>query len=224
MEDFKIDFTLDSGMHAKVITYHLKPFTLIGATTRAGLLTGALRSRFGITHHLQFYAEDDLLKILTRAANLLTMKNIDQDALGAIAQRSRGTPRVALRLLRRIRDFAQVRARGRIDQDVIADALALEGVDHLGLDVLDRSYLQTIAQVYRGGPVGLEAIAATINEDSGTLEDVVEPYLLQMGFVARTRQGRKLTAKAAEHMDFERSGLELSLFAGGSDEATDGKA
>lgn len=212
MEDFKIDFTLDSGMHAKVITYHLKPFTLIGATTRAGLLTAALRSRFGITHHLQFYNEDDLLKILSRAARLLTMKNIDEDSLSSIAQRSRGTPRVALRLLRRVRDFAQVRARGRIDQAVIADALALEGVDHLGLDALDRSYLQTIAGVYRGGPVGLEAIAATLNEDAGTLEDVVEPFLLQIGFVARTRQGRKLTVKAAEHMNLALSNLEISLF------------
>jgi Holliday junction DNA helicase RuvB len=161
MEDFKIDFTLDSGMHAKVITYHLKPFTLIGATTRAGLLTGALRSRFGITHNLQFYDQDDLLKILRRAADLLGMK-VDASALGSIARRSRGTPRVCLRLLRRVRDFALVRARGRVDEAVIADALALEGVDALGLDNLDRAYLRTIAEVYRGGPVGLEAIAATL--------------------------------------------------------------
>lgn len=201
MEDFKIDFTLDSGMHAKVITYHLKPFTLIGATTRAGLLTGALRSRFGITHHLQFYSEEDLLKILQRATGLLSMNGVSDAALAAIAQRSRGTPRVTLRLLRRVRDFAQVRARGKIDESIIADALALEGVDDLGLDALDRSYLRTIASVYRGGPVGLEAIAATLSEDSGTLEDVVEPYLLQIGFLARTRQGRKLTAQAAEHLN-----------------------
>jgi Holliday junction DNA helicase RuvB len=200
MEDFKIDFTLDSGMHAKVITYHLKPFTLIGATTRAGLLTGALRSRFGITHHLQFYDEADLLTILKRAARLLSMNGVDEPALRTIARRSRGTPRVTLRLLRRVRDFAQVRAKGRIDEQVIADALALEGVDELGLDNLDRAYLNTIAGVYRGGPVGLEAIAATLNEDAGTLEDVVEPYLLQIGFLARTRQGRKLTATAAEHL------------------------
>jgi Holliday junction DNA helicase RuvB len=210
MEDFKIDFTLDSGMHAKVITYHLKPFTLIGATTRAGLLTGALRSRFGITHNLQFYDESDLLKILRRAADLLVMK-VDGAALTTIAQRSRGTPRVCLRLLRRVRDFALVRARGRIDEAVISDALALEGVDALGLDNLDRAYLRTIAEVYRGGPVGLEAIAATLNEDSGTLEDVVEPYLLQIGFLARTRQGRRLTARAAEHLSLRLELTEASV-------------
>ena len=201
MEDFKIDFTLDSGMHAKVITYHLKPFTLIGATTRAGLLTGALRSRFGITHHLQFYTQADLLRILKRATSLLAMQGVSDAALDEIARRSRGTPRVTLRLLRRVRDFAQVRARGRIDEAVIADALALEGVDELGLDALDRSYLRTIGTVYQGGPVGLEAIAATLNEDAGTLEDVVEPYLLQIGFLARTRQGRRLTRNAAEHLN-----------------------
>lgn len=211
MEDFKIDFTLDSGMHAKVITYNLKPFTLIGATTRAGLLTGALRSRFGITHHLQFYSNQELLMILRRAAALLSMKVTD-DALMAIASRSRGTPRVALRLLRRVRDFAQVRAAGRIDEQVIADALSLEGVDALGLDNLDRSYLRTIATVYDGGPVGLEAIAATLSEDAGTLEDVVEPYLLQIGFLARTRQGRKLTAKAAEYLQIKLKLQDSSLF------------
>jgi Holliday junction DNA helicase RuvB len=201
MEDFKIDFTADSGMHAKVITIHLKPFTLIGATTRAGLLTGALRSRFGITHHLKFYDEAELLAILRRAAARLNMQKLPESALSAIGRRSRGTPRVTLRLLRRVRDFAQVRAAGKIDEHVIADALALEGVDDLGLDHLDRSYLRTIAGVYRGGPVGLEAIAATLGEDSGTLEDVVEPYLLQIGFLARTRQGRKLTARSAEYLN-----------------------
>ena len=201
MEDFKIDFTLDSGMHAKVVTYHLKPFTLIGATTRAGLLTGALRSRFGITHHLQFYSDDDLLRILKRAAKLLNMTAIKDEALATIARRSRGTPRVTLRLLRRVRDFAQVRARGKIELPVITDALSLEGVDELGLDSLDRNYLRTIGSVYRGGPVGLDAIAATLNEDAGTLEDVVEPYLLQIGFLARTRQGRRLTPAAAAHLN-----------------------
>ncbi len=213
MEDFKIDFTLDSGMHAKVITYHLKPFTLIGATTRAGLLTGALRSRFGITHHLQFYDEADLLAILKRAADKLAMASIDAKALKEIAQRSRGTPRVTLRLLRRVRDFAQVRAKSKVDHRVIEDALALEGVDELGLDNLDRAYLKTIATTYQGGPVGLEAIAATLGEDSLTLEDVVEPYLLQIGFLARTRQGRRLTAAAAEHLHVEWRPDNASLFA-----------
>jgi Holliday junction DNA helicase RuvB len=216
MEDFKIDFTLDAGLHAKVITYHLKPFTLIGATTRAGLLTGALRSRFGITHHLQFYDETDLLAILKRAAGKLSMSGIADKALGEIARRSRGTPRVTLRLLRRVRDFAQVRAKSKVDHHVIEDALALEGVDELGLDNLDRAYLKTIAGVYRGGPVGLEAIAATLGEDSITLEDVVEPYLLQIGFLARTRQGRRLTARAAEHL-----GIELSPLAVGEDSLFD---
>jgi Holliday junction DNA helicase RuvB len=200
MEEFKIDFTLDAGLHAKVITYHLKPFTLIGATTRSGLLTGALRSRFGITHHLAFYGADELVRILEAAAARLEMGPVPRDTLVAIATRSRGTPRVTLRLLRRVRDFAQVRAAGRIDAAVVTDALALEGVDELGLDRLDRAYLDTIGSVYAGGPVGLEAIAASLGEDSGTLEDVVEPYLLQIGFLARTRQGRRLTAAAAAHL------------------------
>jgi holliday junction DNA helicase RuvB len=213
MEEFKIDFTLDSGLHARVMTYHLRPFTLIGATTRAGLLTGALRSRFGITHHLQFYSEEDLLLILRRAARLLKMEGVDEDALRAIAVRSRGTPRVTLRLLRRVRDFAQVRASGRIGPDVVADALAIERIDELGLDELDRTYLRTIGDVYEGGPVGLEAVAATLNEDAGTLEDVVEPYLLQIGFLARTRQGRRLTAAAAGHLGLNSETAGGNLFA-----------
>lgn len=200
MEDFKIDFTLDSGMHAKVMTYQLKPFTLIGATTRAGLLTGALRSRFGITHHLQFYDMDDLMRILSRACRKLKMESVEPSALESIAKRSRGTPRVTLRLLRRVRDFAQVRGTGEIDQPVVDAALAIERVDGIGLDELDRKYLRAIADVYDGGPVGLEAIAATLGEDSGTLEDMVEPYLLQIGYLARTRQGRKLTENGAQYI------------------------
>ncbi len=194
MEDYRIDFTLDSGLHAKVITYQLKPFTLIGATTRAGLLTGAMRSRFGLAHHLRFYPHDDLLLVLRRAAGLLEISTIGDDALSMIADRSRGTPRIANRLLKRVRDYAQVRAAGVIHLDAVNEALQLEGIDTRGLDHLDRMYLRTIAEVYDGGPVGLEAVAATLGEDAGTLEDVVEPYLLQCGLVARTRQGRKLTA------------------------------
>ncbi|MHC5002674.1 MAG: Holliday junction branch migration DNA helicase RuvB [Planctomycetota bacterium] len=201
MEDFKIDFSLDSGLNSKVITYQLKPFTLLGATTRPGLLTAALRSRFGIRHHLRFYDQPDLVEILDRACRRLGMPPVAGASLSVIAIRSRGTPRVALRLLRRIRDFAQVRAGGRIEPDVIDQALALEGVDELGLDELDRRYLRTIATVYRGGPVGLEAIAASLGEDSGTLEDLVEPYLLQIGFLARTRQGRQLSPLAREHLN-----------------------
>jgi Holliday junction DNA helicase RuvB len=215
MEDFKIDFVVDSGMHAKTITLPLQPFTLIGATTRAGLLSGAMRSRFGITHHLEFYDQADLLSILRRSAGLLGIasaasgrsrpgNNNDLDAaLQLIARRSRGTPRVANRLLRRVRDYAQIKSRGAFDPGTVNDALALEGVDALGLDDLDRQYLRTIAEVYRGGPVGLEAIAATLSEDALTLEDVVEPYLLQLGFLARTRRGRQLTPKAADQFGFK---------------------
>lgn len=200
MEDFRIDVAIDSGMHAKVITLPLKPFTLIGATTRAGLLSGPMRSRFGITHNLDFYGKDDLLLILTRNAVLLNPDAVTPvEALESIATRSRGTPRIANRLLRRVRDYAQVKARGKISPAVVDEALRLEGVDALGLDELDRKYLSVIGKVYQGGPVGLEAVAATLGEDAGTLEDMVEPYLLQVGLVARTRKGRQLTlAGAAE--------------------------
>jgi Holliday junction DNA helicase RuvB len=203
MEDFRIDFTVDSGMNSKVVTIGLRPFTLIGATTRSGLLTQALRSRFGIAHNLGFYPVTDIVAILARAAGLLRMDGIPASTLQSIAERSRGTPRVALRLLRRVRDFSAVRAAGRLDTRVVDDALALEGVDALGLDELDRRYLRTLATTYGGGPAGLEAIAATIGEDALTLEDVVEPYLLQVGFLARTRQGRRLTHAAFRHMGIE---------------------
>ena len=206
MEDFKVEFVVDSGMHAKTITLPLQPFSLIGATTRAGLLSGPMRSRFGITHHLEFYTEPELLDILRRSAGLLGVGHAEDDALALIAARSRGTPRVANRLLRRVRDFAQIKTEGVMNAQTVNDALKLEGVDALGLDELDRSYLSTIAEVYRGGPVGLEAVAATLNEDAGTLEDMVEPYLLQLGFLARTRRGRQLTRKAADHL-----GVSLAL-------------
>jgi Holliday junction DNA helicase RuvB len=203
MEDFRVEFVVDSGMHARTITLPLEPFTLIGATTRAGLLSGPMRSRFGLTHHLEFYGEDELLHILRRSARLLQLEEAPDEALSVIARRSRGTPRVANRLLRRARDYAQMRSEGRLDTQTVEDALRLEGVDGSGLDALDRSYLQTLAEVYRGGPVGLEAIAATLNEDSGTLEDMVEPYLLQLGFLARTRRGRQLTPRAADHLGYK---------------------
>ena len=206
MEDFKVDFTVDSGMHAKVITIGLKPFTLIGATTRAGLLTQPLRSRFGIAHHLDYYGTDELLSILASAVEKLSMQSLAPGALEIIASRSRGTPRVALRLLRRVRDFAQVRAAGVVSEAVVEDALSLEGVDERGLDELDRKYLRTVIDTYVGGPVGLEAIAATMGDDASTLEDVVEPYLLQIGFLARTRQGRCLTRTACEHLGVEPAG------------------
>lgn len=203
MEDFRIDVCLDTGLNARTVQIRCAPFTLIGATTRAGLLSSPLRSRFGITHHLRYYDEPELVRILTRSCSLLGITRIDPGSLESIASRSRGTPRIANRLLRRVRDFADVRAQGRLTTAIVDDALRLEGVDELGLDNLDRAYLRTIATVYEGGPVGLEAVAATMNEDSGTLEDVVEPYLLQIGFLARTRRGRALTARAGERLGIQ---------------------
>ena len=200
MEDYRIDVTVDQGMHAKTITLPLQPFTLIGATTRAGLLSGPMRSRFGITHNLEFYGEAELLKILTRSAGLLRLNADAGDALARIAGRSRGTPRVANRLLRRVRDFAQVKADGALTPGLVDEALRLEGVDPLGLDELDRRYLTTLGTTYEGGPAGLEALAATMGEDAGTLEEMVEPFLLQIGFLARTRRGRQLTRKGGEHV------------------------
>ncbi len=199
MEDFVIDIKVETGMHAQTIQKKLAPFTLIGATTRAGLVSSPLRSRFGITHALRYYSSEELLVILRRSAGLLGVVSSDQ-GLVMIAERSRGTPRIANRLLRRVRDFAQVKGDGRLTPSMVRDALALEGVDDLGLDELDRSYLRTIATTYNGGPVGLEAVAATLNHDCGTLEDVVEPFLLQIGFVARTRRGRALTKAGATHV------------------------
>ncbi len=225
MEDFKIDFTLDSGMHAKVITMQIKPFCLIGATTRAGLISGPMRSRFGLLHNLEYYAEEDLIRILHRSAGILNVgmgggpgKEKEMgESLRAIAERSRGTPRIANRLLRRVRDFAQVRNNGELSPRVIQEALTLEGVDQHGLDELDRKYMRVIGEVYRGGPVGLEAIAATLGEDSGTLEDTVEPYLLQIGFLARTRKGRQLTMAGGAHVGLKVAEPELgdeALFGG----------
>ncbi|MEM1098804.1 MAG: Holliday junction branch migration DNA helicase RuvB [Planctomycetota bacterium] len=221
MEDFQIDFTIDSGMHAKTIALKLKPFTLIGATTRAGLLSSPMRSRFGLNHNLEYYGHGDLEAILRRSADLLGL-NVGTlsggQALGAIASRSRGTPRIANRLLRRVRDYAQVKHDGKFDAKVVDAALKLEGVDGLGLDDLDRKYMRVIGEVYEGGPVGLEAVAATLGEDAGTLEAVVEPYLLQLGFLARTRKGRQLTAAGGEHV-----GLKLRKSDGkaGGDSADD---
>ncbi|MEO1129366.1 MAG: Holliday junction branch migration DNA helicase RuvB [Planctomycetota bacterium] len=202
MEEQRIDIAVDSGLHARTVSIRLKPFTLIGATTRAGLLSAPLRSRFGVTHHLRYYPPEDLLRIVDRSRTILEVQ-ADADALRLIADRSRGTPRIANRLLRRVRDYAQVRAGGRITHPVVEEALALEGIDALGLDELDRTYLRTIATTYKGGPVGLEAVAATMGEDAGTLEDVVEPYLLQCGFLARTRRGRQLTHDGGRYLGIE---------------------
>ena len=200
MEDFQIDFLVDSGAYAKTLKLPLKRFTLVGATTRAGMLSAPLRDRFGIMHHLDYYAQAELERIVLRSARVLAIA-IEPDGAETIARRSRGTPRIANRLLRRVRDFAEVRAAGIITGEVADLALGREGVDVLGLDRLDRAYLTTIAVQYGGGPVGINAVAATLAEDVETLEDVVEPYLLKTGFVQRTASGRKITASALAHLD-----------------------
>jgi Holliday junction DNA helicase RuvB len=189
MEDFKIDITMDRGSFARAFNLTLEPFTMIGATTRAGFLSAPLRSRFGLFHHFDFYPQEDLEKIVVRSARLLELE-VTEDALGEITRRSRGTPRIANRLMRRVRDFAQVKADGTANVDVVVDALKMEGIDEHGLDSLDRRFLQTIIDYYHGGPVGIEALAATLNEEVDTLVDMVEPYLLKEGLVGRTRQGR----------------------------------
>jgi Holliday junction DNA helicase RuvB len=199
MEDFQIDFVVDQGAYAKSIKLPLKRFTLVGATTRAGMLSAPLRERFGITHHLDYYMPEELQRIVERSARILNVP-VDDGGARTIAERSRGTPRIANRLLRRVRDFAQVRADGHVTAEVAREALAREGVDELGLDRLDRAFLETIAEQYGGGPVGIGAIAATLTEDVETLEDVVEPYLLKTGFVQRTASGRKVTAAAYAHL------------------------
>ncbi|MBV8149129.1 MAG: Holliday junction branch migration DNA helicase RuvB [Candidatus Eremiobacteraeota bacterium] len=199
MEDFQIDFVVDRGAYAKTLKLPLKRFTLVGATTRAGMLTAPMRERFGILHHLDYYSVDELERIVHRSASVLAVP-IDGDAARTIASRSRGTPRVANRLLRRVRDFAEVRAAGRITDGVADEALAREGVDELGLDRLDRAFLRTIVEGYGGGPVGIAAIAASLTEDAETLEDVVEPYLLKQGFVMRTSSGRKATPQGYAHL------------------------
>lgn len=199
MENFSIDIVTDSGRHAQAMSMPLQPFTLIGATTRSGLISGPMRSRFGIAHHLAYYSPQELLKILHRSAGLLNM-TADEAALLAIAARSRGTPRVANRLLRRVRDFAIVRSHAKVTPDVVEAALELEGIDILGLDPLDRRFLATLARDYDGGPAGVEALAATMGEERDTLEDVVEPFLLQIGFIRRTPKGRQMTPAAYAHL------------------------
>jgi Holliday junction DNA helicase RuvB len=199
MEDYQIDFVVDRGAYAKTIKLPLKRFTLVGATTRAGMLSAPLRERFGIMHHLDYYSVGELKRIVTRSSDVLGVP-IDDEGATTIAARSRGTPRIANRLLRRVRDYAEVRADGRITKAVADEALRREGVDELGLDRLDRAFLRTIVEQYKGGPVGIGAIAATLTEDAETLEDVVEPYLLKCGFVVRTASGRKATAHAYAHL------------------------
>lgn len=199
MEDFKVDIPLDVGMNARTVTIALQRFTLVGATTRIGLLTGPMRGRFGIPLNLQFYSPESLHQILQQNSRLLGLEAEDA-ALRELAERSRGTPRVANRLLRRARDFASVEADGRLTLSVTRKALELEGIDNRGLDEQDRQFLRTLIDVYGGGPAGIEAIAATMGEERDTLEDVIEPYLLQTALVTRTRQGRRATKLAYEHL------------------------
>jgi Holliday junction DNA helicase RuvB len=199
MEEFKVDFTVDSGLHAKTINFPLKRFTLIGATTRAGLLSAPLRGRFGMLYHLNFYNPDELTAILKRSADLLQLQCAD-GTLELIADRCRGTPRVANRLLKRVRDYAQVKGTGTLNTEIVENALKMEQIDSLGLDELDRAFLRALANVYDGGPAGIDALAATLGEERDTLEDVVEPYLLQKGFVRRTKRGREITKAACQHL------------------------
>ncbi len=199
MEQFQIDFVIDKGPYAKTIKFNLKRFTLIGATTRSGLLTSPLRARFGLGHHLNFYDTQDLVRILERSAGLLGIQ-LDSGGAQEIACRSRGTPRVANRLLRRVRDYAQVKGDGRVRKETAVAALDAQGVDALGLDEMDRRVLRVIVEQYEGGPVGVEALAATLNEEADTIVDVVEPYLLKAGLLRRTPRGREITRLASDHL------------------------
>ena len=205
LEDFQIDIMIGEGPAARSIKIDLPPFTLIGATTRAGSLTHPLRARFGIVNQLQFYTPDELAFIVERSARLLDVE-MDADGAAEIARRSRGTPRVANRLLRRVRDFAQVRHDGRVTRDVAHAALTMLDVDTSGLDFIDRRFLTTIMEKFAGGPVGIDNLAAAIGEDRDTLEDVVEPYLIQQGFLQRTPRGRVATAHAYTHFGLTPSG------------------
>jgi Holliday junction DNA helicase RuvB len=217
LEDFQLDIMIGEGPAARSIKLDLPPFTLVGATTRAGLLTSPLRDRFGIVQRLDFYARDELRQIVLRAAGILGLTIDDAGATG-LAQRSRGTPRIANRLLRRVRDFAEVKASGSIDEAVARLALDLLEVDLEGFDLLDRRFLLTVIERFAGGPVGIDSLAATLGEERDTLEDVVEPFLIQQGFLVRSARGRVATASAWRHFGLEppqvESGGSLPLFRG----------
>ncbi len=205
MEDFKVDFIVDKGAFARVINVPLKKFTLVGATTRAGLISAPLRDRFGIVHHLDFYPPEELSLIVKRSAGILGVTINDDGAL-EVAGRSRGTPRIANRLLRRVRDYAQVKGKQELNLEAVKESLALEGIDSEGLDDLDRRLIRIIIDYYNGGPVGIESLAATLNEESGTLEEMVEPYLLKIGFVKRTSKGRVVGDAALRHLGLKMRG------------------
>jgi Holliday junction DNA helicase RuvB len=211
MEDYRIDLVIGQGAGARIHPFILNRFTLIGATTRAGLVTAPLRSRFGIVHRLEFYTPEDLVIIVRRSASILGIA-VDDDGAFEIARRSRGTPRVANRLLRRARDFAQVRAQGRITIAVANEALQMLGVDQHGLDEVDRNLMLTIMQKYSGGPVGLNTIAASLSEEEDAIEEIYEPYLMQLGLLDRTQRGRVATALAYKHFGLEPPRHQHGLF------------
>ncbi len=200
MENYEIDFVVDKGPYAKTVRFNLKPFTLIGATTRKGLLSAPLRGRFGLFFDFDFYPPHDLVLVIKRSAKILEI-DIDQDSAYEIALRSRGSPRLANRLLRRVRDYAQVMREGKIDLEITLHALEKVRIDSQGLDELDRKYLKAIIEIHKGGPVGIDAIAASLGEDKGTLEDVIEPYLLKKGFIKRTPRGRVATEISFKHLN-----------------------
>ena len=202
LEDYKLDIVIGEGPSARSIRLDLTSFTMIGATTRAGLLTSPLRDRFGISQRLEFYHPNELTSIVIRSAGILDVV-IDQEGAEEIASRARGTPRIANRLLRRARDFAQVRADGEITKKVALDAMQLMDVDKNGFDLLDRKFLLAIIETFNGGPVGIDAIAAAIGEERGTVEDIIEPFLIQRGFLIRTPRGRTASLKAYQHFEIE---------------------
>ena len=199
MEDFSLDIIMGQGPSARTMRLDLKPFTLVGATTRAGMLTSPLRDRFGIISRLEIYTPDELKTIVNRSAGILDIE-INEEGAFEIARRSRGTPRIANRLLKRVRDYAQVRAGGLISNDIADQGLKMLGVDGLGLDNSDRLILEAIIKKFSGGPVGLDTLAATTGEEAGTIEDVIEPFLLQLGFIKKTPRGRIATPRAYEHL------------------------
>jgi len=203
MEDYQLDLIIGEGPAARSIKMNLPPFTLVGATTRAGLLTSPLRDRFGIVQRLQFYTSEELAQIVERSAYLLNIE-FDADGVAAVAARSRGTPRIANRLLRRVRDYAEVRGDGRLTEATANRALDMLNVDKFGLDSLDHHLLRAVMQKFDGGPVGIDSLAAAIGEERGTIEDVIEPYLIQQGFLMRTSRGRMATRTA-----WQRLGIEL---------------
>jgi len=198
MEDYQIDLVIGQGPSLRTMKLDLPPFTLIGATTRAGSLTSPLRERFGLVYRLDYYLPEELQVIIARSAKLLGV-HIDDDGAGEISCRARGTPRIANRLIKRVRDFAEVKAQGRITRSVAQEALQWLGVDHAGFDEMDRKILLTIIKKFKGGPVGIDALAAAVQEEKSTLEDVYEPFLLQSGYLDRTARGRQITSKALQH-------------------------